>query len=337
MRFLPDQAGHFYPAGTNFPTCRRKELPFPVFRLALPERCFIIGGKGFYIMMFSLRHLIRTFILVMTTVLLWGAEEGGAATINKEDIVNGLLPHKALYDINMVSKSSGAQVLNISGQMFFEWQPDCEAWTTNHQFKLLYEYADTSPMHITSDFSTYENYDSQSFDFTSRRKRNGKLYQELRGRASMDQDEKGEALFSMPEGLSFDLPAGTLFPVSHTLELLRRAKTGKKFFHATVFDGSDEDGPVEINAFIGKPVNAMANLTPSPDMDTALINTLAWNVRMAFFPLLNPDSDADYEMDVVFHENGVISDMLVEYKNFSVTQKLVAIEKLEKKECKAVK
>ena len=30
-----------------------------------------------------------------------------------------IVPHKALYKIEMVSKSSSAQILNISGEMFF--------------------------------------------------------------------------------------------------------------------------------------------------------------------------------------------------------------------------
>lgn len=33
-------------------------------------------------------------------------------------------------------------------------------------------------------------------------------------------------------------------------------------------------------------------------------------------------------MSLIFHENGVVSDMVVEYKDFSVTQKLVALEPL---------
>jgi len=44
-------------------------------------------------------------------------------------------------------------------------------------------------------------------------------------------------------------------------------------------------------------------------------------------------TEADYEMDVIFHENGIISDMFIEYKDFSVTQKLVALEKIKKENC----
>jgi hypothetical protein len=54
---------------------------------------------------------------------------------------------------------------------------------------------------------------------------------------------------------------------------------------------------------------------------------------MAFFPLANDSESSDYEMDVVLHDNGVISAMTVDYGEFSVSQKLVALEKVDAPVC----
>lgn len=243
-----------------------------------------------------------------------------------------ILPHKAIYKIEMISKRSSAQVLNISGEMFFALKSTCDAWATDHRFNLLYEYADSAPMRITSDFTTYEAHTGDNFDFNSRRRRDGVLYEELRGLAMMT-DGAGTADYTLPQDLEFNLPEGTLFPMAHTASVLRVAREGKKFFVATIFDGSDEEGPAEVTAFIGKPVNAMAQMAPSAAIDTALLNTPSWRMRLAFFPLNSAESEADYEMDIVLHDNGVISDMVVDYKDFSVTQKLVALEALPTASC----
>lgn len=250
--------------------------------------------------------------------------------IKKDDFQ--LAPHKALYDIKMVSKKSGSQVLNISGQMYFEGKMTCDAWLTDHRFKLLYEYADSSPMTITSNFSTYETLDGHEFSYTSRRERNGELYEELRGHATRDKNGAGKAVYSMPEGLEFPIAENAFFPMGHTAEMVRQIHDGRKFFTATVFDGSDKDGPVEINTFIGVPV-----LPPTPPanekngniIDASLLASPARNVRMAFFPLVDPQTAADYEMSVVFHDNGIISDMLVEYDEFSIKQTMSALEKID--------
>lgn len=257
-------------------------------------------------------------------------------TIDPKEASNVLTPHKALYDIQLVATRSGAQVVNISGEMLYEWRPTCEGWVTDHRFNLFYEYADSPATKITSDFSTFENYSGEDFSFSARRKRDGNLYEELRGRAVI-RDKGGKAEFTMPTDLSFDLEQDYMFPMGHTVEMVRQALANNKFFTATVFDGSDDEGPVEINSFIGKSVNPMKVIEPNEELDMGLLNNKAWKIRMAVFPKFAEEASADYEMDIVFHENGVISDMLIDYDNFSVTQKLKALspvkDQIDRKSC----
>lgn len=242
-----------------------------------------------------------------------------------------LAGHKAVYDIDLVATHSGSQIINISGKMTYEWKPACDAWVTDHHFTLDYNYADSPGMRIASDFSTFESMDGKSFDFTSRRKRDGDMYQKLRGHAELE-PKGGKALFSSPASLKYDLTSGTLFPVGHTLELIRKAEEGDKFYSASVFDGSDEEGPIEINTFIGKQATEK-ELPKSEKIDSSLLKNKAWHVRMAVFPQKQREESSDYEMSLIFHENGIISDMLIEYDDFSVTQKLVSLEKVAADSC----
>ncbi len=289
-------------------------------------------SSGFFTRIFTLKTVFVSVLAVAALGALWpvlraeGVDAVEAAPQMRE---TRLVPHKALYDIQLAGKKSGSQVVNISGQMLYEWQPSCDAWISNHRFNLFYEYADSPPLQVTSDFSTVESFDGKTLNFTSQRKRDGILFEELRGNAEIGKDGAGEAVYRLPKGLEFDLAAGSLFPMGHTLKVLEAVRNKQKFFTATIFDGSDAEGPVEVNAFIGKPVNVMAKMTPSEDLDASLINTPAWNVRLAYFPLSREEASSDYEMDLVFHDNGVISDMFIEYDDFSVTQKLVALEKME--------
>ena len=253
----------------------------------------------------------------------------------ERDIAAQLVPHKALYDIRMTSKSSASQVVNISGKMYFEWRPACDAWATDHRFTLNYEYVDSPATRVTSDFSTYEPFDGKSLDFSARRRRDGELFEEVRGRAEMAVDGAGSAVYSLPGAVSHDLPSGALFPTGHTIALLKAIGEGRKFFSAVVFDGSDEEGPVEINSVVGRAVKAPPRpAKPGDAVDSKLLRSPAWGVRMAFFPLKYAKAGPDYEMNVVFHENGVISDMMVDYHDFSVTQKLVALGRLKAVDCK---
>ncbi len=244
-----------------------------------------------------------------------------------------LIPHKAIYDIEMTSKRSSSQVLNIHGQMYFALQPTCDAWSTDHRFNLYYEYTDSPPMQITSDFTTYEPYDGKSFDFSSRRKRDGEMYQELRGTATIENGKDGNVAYAAPAGLNIPVPSGGMFPMAHTMQMMKNVRDGRKVFNAVVFDGSDEEGPIEINTIVGKSVAPDHIIKAGPAIEASLIQSPARKVRMAFFPLASDNPGSDYEMDVVLHDNGVISDMDVEYGEFSVSQKLIALEKIDSPVC----
>lgn len=246
---------------------------------------------------------------------------------------DALAPHKAVYDIEMTARRSSSQVLNIHGQMYFALQPSCEAWSTDHRFNLYYEYADSPPMQITSDFTTYEPLDGKSFDFNSRRKRDGELYQELRGTALRDNDGLVHVTYTAPDGLTFEMPKEGLFPMAHTARMMDSIRGGGKVYSAVVFDGSDEEGPIEINTIVGKPMTVSESMKADPAIDQSLLNSPARKVRMAFFPVADDNPAADYEMDIVVHDNGVISDMAVDYGEFSVSQKLVALEKVNAPAC----
>ena len=286
---------------------------------------------------------------IVCALICLSAGQAVAAPRVEANPANGLVPHKALYVVKLLSTKSGSQMLDLSGKMYFEWKPTCEGWITNHRFSLDYDYADNPSVNISSDFSTVENSSGTKLDYFSRRRRDGEVYDELRGSATVDPVTRaGEAVFTTPPDLSFALDKGTLFPTAHTVALVENARKGNKFLNVRIFDGSDEEGPVDINAFIGPQtknndvvisnIQSRKSLIFKPastnSIDNSLLDVPGWNVRMAFFPVNAPEATADYELSMVLHENGVISDMVIEYADFSVRQKLVALEKLSPENCK---
>ena len=246
----------------------------------------------------------------------------------------GSVPHKALYEMTMISKHAGAQVSDIAGRMAFEWRPGCDGWLSRHRFRLNYIYPDSTGARVISRNSTLEAYDGSRMDFTTQRWRNGRLLEEYRGRAERKGEGGGyKVTYNEPAGASFAMPDKVMFPMAHTFAVLRAAREGRTFFRAPVFDGQDDDGEVLISAFIGDSINAMAHLEPSEAIDTSLVNTQAWHVRMAFFPERERMISPDYEISAHLLDNSVISRMRVAYDDFTVQQELVALEKLEVETC----
>jgi hypothetical protein len=246
--------------------------------------------------------------------------------------------HKALYNFKMTSAAAGAGINGVSGQMYFEQDATCDAWTTEHRLSMDYQYAETDLVSTSSRYAAYEGKDGKQFSFNSAEEEKGAEAQQLRGSVEIAADGTAKAVYSRPEGTSYDLPAGFFLPTGHTRETIRRARAGENFFSAVVFDGTDADGPAEIGTFIGKKATPEElQKTAAADgkkIDAALLAPEAWHVRMAVFPLVDRDESAPaYEMDMVLHSNGIISHAVVHYKTFSLEQTLAALEPLAAKKC----
>ncbi len=241
-----------------------------------------------------------------------------------------LASHKAIYDIRLVSSKNGSPVLDVRGKMLYMIKKSCDGYISDHKFNLNYEYSGSPPVQVETKFTSFEGLDGKVLNFSSNRLSNGEIDQELRGRARLSDDGKDDAVYSIPDDLSFHLDATTLFPAAHTVRLIEAAARGDKIFKATVFDGSDDQGPVDINAFIGKKMSVDQN----SKLDKSLTGVGGWSMRLAVFPKQGDDQDiSDYEMTMELLENGVIKNMKVDYHDFSVSQKLVAIEPIKAEEC----
>lgn len=254
---------------------------------------------------------------------------------------SGVVPHKALYDFAMVSVTSGAGVTDIRGHMFYEQDDACDAWTTDHRFTVTYYYPERRPLVNTSHYVAWESKDQSQFQFSSERQENGVVTELLRGSVERAQDGAATAEFVRPDDLAFELPQGYLLPTGHIKEILKHAKAGERFFSAVMFDGTDADGPIAVTAFIGDKLTAEELKAHAPKavkkgekLDAALLSPHAWPVRMAIFPLAQKDRMVpSYEMDIVLHDNSVVSYALVDYKSFKVEQRLTALEPLPRRKC----
>lgn len=241
-------------------------------------------------------------------------------------------PHLAVYEIRMDSLRSGAQVLNVSGQMTYEWSRSCEGWITDQEIRNTLEFPGRPAVQSVRDYAAVESADGSSLDFASSEKIDGQVAEEFLGHAQREVDGSLSVKYRRPDGMTLELPADALLPVQHLVAVLRHAKEGKRLLDAVVFDGGDEDGAARISTFIGNDVNVLARLKPSPDIDMTLLNGPARTVQLAFFSLSGTDSHPDAEMTVTLHENGVISNMRTTYRDFSIKYALKKLSALPEKD-----
>ncbi len=242
----------------------------------------------------------------------------------------GLAPHRAVYNISMTENRSGSQIINVSGKMVFEWTSTCDAWVSKHDFDLYYDYADTPGLRVTSSYDTYEPFSGESMTFATRKFQKGRIYEEIRGQAIKNEDGSVTVNFNEPAEETLSLPKSIMFPTQHTIEVISRLDRKGDFMTRSIYDGSDLEGPVEISAFIGKKVPADTLKLEDLVEKHALLKSPAHRARLSFFPPDLERATAEYQMDINLHENGVISNMIVEYDEFTIQQALTKIQPLER-------
>lgn len=256
-----------------------------------------------------------------------------------------MAPHMATYKIKTSSIRRGSAIIGLEGTLLYHFKTGCTGWITDHRFDMVYEYSSSAPLRTTSKFSSFESFDGTSMNFSSVRERDGDIYEKIRGAAYLGAKHMVE--YSLPEASQVSLQDGTFFPVAHTAFLLDQAKQGKKIVHAIVFDGSDSEGPVEINAVIGRKIepklagqetfssaSASASKAEVPLEQNKLLQVPGWHVQMAVFPMDEKQSLADYELSMDVLENGIVRKMNVDYHDFSIEQTLVGLQRENPESCK---
>ena len=242
-----------------------------------------------------------------------------------------LAPHRAIYSMKMGKIRAGSVIVDTRGAMYLEWARSCEGWTLTQRVRLQLIDNEGKAVDTDSSFSSWESENGLSYRFTVRNLRNGKVSEDLGGKATLaGKGEAGTAVFERPKGKIFPLPKGSIFPTEHVVQLIERAEAGGKRLFRVVFDGASLDGPLEINAIIGSLIEGKKD---AKDAEEALTSRPSWRMRLAFFPVKVRDSTPDYELGVRLFDNGVAEDFVLDYGDFTVLAKLEKIEALPLPSC----
>lgn len=236
-----------------------------------------------------------------------------------------LLSHRAIYDLTLALPSLGSGTASVRGRLVLEWSDACDGYTLSQQMHS--ETADDEGGTV-SDFtmSTWELKNGEQFRFTSRHVEDREI-DEVRGTATMGRaDAGGRVEFSKPPGERLALPGGTLFPTAHTLLLIRKAADGANFVRAMVFDGSNNDGVMDSTAWIGKRLQAG---TYKGVGASALASLASWPVRVAYHLPESPDAVPRYEVAYRMFENGVATDVILDYGDFALKGALLQLDHIK--------
>lgn len=243
-----------------------------------------------------------------------------------------ILPHRAVYKMELSALGAGSAVANVTGRMEFEWEETCDAWTISQRARMLVSHGDGSEIDFGWTMDSWESKDGLNYRFFVRRIYAGGPNEEIRGKAQIQEAGKGgQASFNKPEERDLKLPLGTLFPTEHTKVMLEAAQAGELPLWKTVFDGTGDDGLYGVSAAL------ISDVEPEQEVAEGLESVKglpSWRMRLAFFKLQGEEAaEPEHEQALRIYSNGVVDELVLDYEEFSVRAILEELTPLQAPSC----
>lgn len=273
---------------------------------------------------------MKRFCLALCHILLVGTFGAAASTVHSGEFA----PHRALYNLSLVQARSGSGISAATGKMAVEWINSCVGWAFQYHSVIDVTFLEGAPVKLTSNATSWESSDGRDYRFDVRHKTNGTEMEHIEGAARLSgRNGAGHTLFTHPKPLKIELPAGTLFPVAHSLAIMRLAKEGTapQVLSRTIFDGMDVKGLYQVNAVIG-------SVKPAPAEMPANIKVMkgvpSWSLNLAYFAVRSNKSAPDHEIKMRLYANGVADDLVMDFKDFVMRARIKRIELLADPQCR---
>lgn len=249
-----------------------------------------------------------------------------------------LVPHRAIYDMELGDVAQGAGVAALSGRMVYEFSGSaCEGYSVSFRFvtKLLNTAGTAQVTDLRT--SSFEDPNALAYQFLSKTYVDQKLVDSTRGSVAVDAGSKTVNL-KEPEEKTLPIDVETLFPTEHLRKIIETGLSGGTFLAADVFDGSDTGDKVyATTAVIG---TAKQETIPMSDAPTAPASTIDgatyWPVSVAYFDKDMSDHGEEmpsYQLAFKLYDNGISRELTLNYGDFTIKGKLRDLEFFEETGC----
>lgn len=254
--------------------------------------------------------------------LMWAGASSNVAS------AAAMASHRAFYDVRLGKVAQGGGIVGAKGVMSMTFEKSCEGWVLRQQMSIIFESSDGKSIVQESRYGGLESFDGKTYRFATSTTSDADK-QEYKGSASLNGLGKAGAAQYDGAAAPLRLPAGTVFPITHTLALIDTAARGGRSVVAPLFDGTEGKGAEEVSAFIGL---RQSGEKFKGGVSSPLLDRPGWPIRMAVFSG-KQQAAPQYEMGFFQLDNGISPNLTIEYNEFSLHFDLKKIEPVPSPAC----
>ena len=247
-----------------------------------------------------------------------------------------LAPHKAVYELSLLNSKGSSGPSSVRGRIVYEFNGSaCEGYTVTFRQATEIVSGEGRQQVLDTRSTTFESGDGKTFRFRIETSSDGRRTKLLEGSAERAVDALSINLRS-PELAKADIAVAALFPVQQTVKGLAAARAGQTTLEVDAYDGSGDGQKIyhSLN-IIGK---AMAKPADDETEKAEPMKTMRrWPVVASYFDKAKPDGEPVYTLSFEMWENGISSNLKLDYGDFVLAGKISQFELLKAAPCEAGK
>lgn len=236
--------------------------------------------------------------------LVLGLSAPMASPARADNAGGDLLPHRVVYTLSL---GSSGTLTGGNGLMTFEIKDVCDGWAMDLKAELSLAGEDGEIHRLGWSQVSWESKDGKRYRYFTRELSDTEETSRRRGEVRRESaDGPATVIADLPQRGEFTLPAGTLFPVQHTVTLIKGDAAGESYVLAKLFDGSVGDEAIEVGAAIGP---GGLDWEPQGKAVPALKGLRSFPVALAFYMSSSPEGVPDTEQSMRLYSNGVVGSL----------------------------
>jgi EipB-like len=250
-----------------------------------------------------------------------------------------LASHRAIYDLSTSRLDSGSGYSSVEGRLAYELTGTaCDGWAVTYRIANRYVQPEKGTQVLDTQLTTWESGDGLEMNLSQKQFVGGNLDSEEKLKVKREKanlEAKGQ--MTAPKELDFTIPSEALFPSTHQVHLLDAAKKGITHDASIVYDGSDGEKTYKAISFIGK-MRAPGTFAPDKDnVEASPLKTLSsWPITISYFPTDDQSVEKPvYQASFNMYENGVSTDLVLDYGTYALKGKLAKLDMLKMDACDA--
>jgi hypothetical protein len=251
-------------------------------------------------------------------------------------------PHRAVYELSLENSTAGSGVSGVTGRMVYELNGSpCDGYTQNMRFVTVMTNQEGTETLSDLRNSSWEDANGKKLRFSSTQYQNDELADSSQGDAARSKGPTPVVGVDLtkPSKKRVSLPNDIYFPMQHASTLVQAAKNGVHLFMANLYDGSEKGEKYYLTstAIGNEYAPGTKPLSPAFKGSDKLAGVASWPMSISYFDAGKDKEDQlpAYELSFRYFENGVTSNLKIDYGEFAIKGELKELTFLDSGKCPA--